>query len=121
MWSEEKSVPEGERKVRAYLGPSGIRHEVDNSLRGPETDYIHLCQFHRPAPATPVEESWEVMMRLKEEGKVRFIGVRNFDVPLLQRCITIAPVQSLQPPYNLLKRGWNPRYFPVAVKTALAS
>lgn len=90
--------------VRTHLGPSSVRSEIENSLRRLKTDHVDLYQFHWPDPLTPVEDSWGVMLKLREEGKVRFIGVSNFDVPLLKRCMAIAPVQSLQPPFNLLKR-----------------
>lgn len=92
------------RKVRIHLGPSSIRKEIENSLRRLKTDHVDLYQFHWPDPATPVEESWQVMVDLKKEGKVKYIGVCNFDVPLLKRCESIAPVQSLQPIFNLLKQ-----------------
>ena len=97
-------VWDGGKKVRVHLGPDSIRTEIENSLRRLNTDYIDLYQFHWPDPLTPVEESWAVMLKMKEEGKVRFVGVSNFDVPLLKRCMALGPVQSLQPPYNLLKR-----------------
>lgn len=84
--------------------PTSIRKEIEESLRRLRTDHVDLYQFHWPDPETPVEESWQVMTELRKEGKVRYIGVCNFDVPLLKRCGLIAPVQSLQPPYSLLKQ-----------------
>ncbi len=92
------------RNVKTHLGPSSIRKEIEDSLRRLKTDYIDLYQFHWPDPETPVEESWHVMTELKKEGKVKYIGVCNFDVPLLKKCGAIAPVQSLQPPYSLIKQ-----------------
>lgn len=106
-------------KVRIHLGPASIRKEIENSLRRLNTDHIDLYQFHWPDPGTPVEESWAVMVRLKEEGKVSFIGVSNFDVPLLKRCMTIAPVQSLQPPYNLLKREVEKQVLPFCLQNGI--
>jgi aryl-alcohol dehydrogenase-like predicted oxidoreductase len=97
VWDDNKNV-------RIHLGPASIRKEIENSLKRLDTDYVDLYQFHWPDPENPVEDSWETMKRLQEEGKVRYIGVCNFDVGLLKRCMAIAPVQSLQPPYNLLKR-----------------
>ncbi len=104
-------------KVRIHLGPASIRKEIENSLRRLNTDHIDLYQFHWPDPDTPVEESWGVMAKLKEEGKVRFIGVSNFDVPLLERCMAIALVQSLQPPYNLLKREVEKEVLPFCLRS----
>ena len=97
-------VWDSRRNVKIHLGPESIRKEIESSLRRLKTDYIDLYQFHWPDPETPVEESWQVMTELKKEGKVRYTGVCNFDVPLLKRCSVIAPVQSLQPPYNLVTR-----------------
>lgn len=91
-------------KVRTHLGPASIRKESEASLRRLGTDYIDLYQFHWPDPHTPVEESWTEMVKLQSEGKVRHIGVCNFGVDLLERCRKIAPVQSLQPIYNMLER-----------------
>ncbi len=90
------------RNVKIHLGPKSVRKEVEDSLKRLRTDYIDLYQFHWPDPETPVEESWQVMAELKKEGKVKYIGVCNFNVPLLSRCASVAPVQSLQPPYSLV-------------------
>lgn len=92
------------RNVKIHLGPSSIRKEIENSLRRLKTDYVDLYQFHWPDPDTPVEESWQVMTELRKEGKARYIGACNFDVPLLKKCGAIEQVQSLQPPYSLLKQ-----------------
>ncbi len=86
------------------LKPESIRMECEDSLRRLQTDHIDLYQIHWPDPETPIEESWTAMARLKNEGKVRFIGVCNYGVEQLERCENIAHVQSLQPIYNLLER-----------------
>lgn len=88
------------------LAPESIRTEVEASLRRLGIDRIDLYQFHWPdAVGTPVEESWGAMVRLLEEGKVRAVGVSNFDVALLDRCEAIRHVDSLQPPFSLIRRG----------------
>ncbi len=84
--------------------PESIRRECEQSLRRLQTEVIDLYQIHWPDPDVPVEDSWGELTRLQEEGKVRYVGVSNFDVPLLARCQQIAPVQSLQPPYSMLYR-----------------
>ena len=91
-------------RVRNDNRPESIFREAEVSLRRLNTDYIDLYQIHWPDPNTPVEDSWEAMLRLQEQGKVRYIGVSNFDVPLLEKCNAIAHVTSLQPPYNLIRR-----------------
>ncbi|MBD3288234.1 aldo/keto reductase, partial [candidate division KSB1 bacterium] len=91
-------------RVNINLKPSSIRREIEDSLRRLDTDYVDLYQFHWPDPKTDVEESWQEMIKLKEEGKVRYVGVSNFDVPLLEKCMEIHHVDSLQPPYSMLER-----------------
>ncbi len=107
------------RKVRTHLGPSSIRKEIENSLRRLKTDHVDLYQFHWPDPQIAVEDSWQVMIDLKKEGKVRYIGVCNFDVQLLERCSLLAPVQSLQPPYSLLKQEVGAEILPYCRKNGI--
>ncbi len=88
------------------LRPGSIRRQLEESLHRLRTDYVDLFQFHWPdtTTGTPVEESWQMMARLQDEGKVRWIGVSNFTVSLMERCEAIRHVDSLQPPYSLLRR-----------------
>jgi aryl-alcohol dehydrogenase-like predicted oxidoreductase len=65
---------------------------------------IDLYQIHWPDPDPEIEEGWETLARLQEEGLVRWIGVSNFSVSQMQRAQRIAPITSLQPPYSLLDR-----------------
>ena len=88
------------------LTPKRIREEMEASLRRLKTEYVDLYQIHWPdnETGTPLEESWSVLASLQDEGKTRFVGVSNFDIPLMQRCERIRHVDSLQPPYSLLRR-----------------
>jgi len=104
------------RKVKIHASPGSIRKEISDSLKRLQTDYIDLYQIHWNDPETSIEDSWGMLVRLKEEGKVRFIGVCNFDVPLLEKCRAISPVQSLQPPYNLLRRKIEKDILPYCLK-----
>lgn len=91
---------------RRVLNPESIRRECEASLRRFGIDRIDLYQFHWPdETGTAVEDSWAEMGRLVEEGKVRLIGVSNFDVGLLARCEAVRHVDSLQPPFSLIRRG----------------
>ena len=92
-------------EIGGSLKAESIRRECEASLRRLQVDVIDLYQIHWPQPDEDIEEGWTEMARLKEEGKVRYIGVSNFDAQQLRRAQKIAPITSLQPPYSLLRRG----------------
>ena len=87
------------------LQPVSIRREVEASLRNLQTDYIDLYQFHDPDPQTPIEESWAAMQSLIQEGKVRYGGLSNHTIDLVERVLAIGPLTSNQHQYNLLHRA----------------
>ena len=91
-------------KISASLKADTVRRECEASLRRLKADVIDLYQVHWPQPEEDIEEGWGAMAKLKEEGKVRWIGVSNFNVSQMERCRKIAPVTSLQPPYSMLAR-----------------
>ncbi len=94
------------REPQKNLQPASIRSEVEASLRRLGVERIDLYQFHWPdETGTPIEESWAELLRLREEGKLRAIGVSNFDVPLLERSQALGHVDSLQPPFSLINRS----------------
>jgi aryl-alcohol dehydrogenase-like predicted oxidoreductase len=85
--------------------PKRVRQECEDSLRRLGSDVIDLYQFHWPDESgTPLEESWDTMRRLVAEGKVRWAGVSNYDVPRLERCEPRGHVQSLQPGFSMIRR-----------------
>ena len=92
--------------VRKVLSADSIRGEVEDSLRRLSVDVIDLYQIHWPPdPDSPeLEEGWSALADLKREGKVRWVGVSNFNVEQLRRAQAIAPVTSLQPRYSLVHR-----------------
>jgi aryl-alcohol dehydrogenase-like predicted oxidoreductase len=99
-------VPDEEGRPHGDLRPESMREQLEDSLRRLKLDVVDLFQIHWPdaETGTPVEESWAMMAKFQDEGKTRFIGVSNFDVGLLERCEPIRHVDSLQPPYSLLRR-----------------
>ena len=100
-WDESDPM----KPSRRTLQPDSIRRECDASLRRLGVERIDLYQFHWPDEGgVPVEDSWDAMVRLVEQGKVRAIGVSNFDVKLLERCEARRHVDSLQPPFSMIKR-----------------
>src|SRR5260370_15975295 len=92
-------------KIGARLKADSVRRECEASLRRLKVDAIDLYQIHWPQPDEEIEEGWTTMARLKEEGKVRWLGVSNFNVPQMERLLKISPITSLQPPYSLLAPG----------------
>ena len=93
---------DGEGYVHRNLKADSIRRECENSLRRLNVDRIDLYQIHWPTE--DLEEGWAEMGRLQKEGKVRWIGVSNFDASQMRRARKIAPITSLQPPYSLIRR-----------------
>ncbi len=94
-----------QRQIKRSLRAPAIRRECEQSLRRLQTETIDLYQIHWPNPDAELEEGWSTLVALKQEGKVRHIGVSNFNTAQLRRAQAIAPVESLQPPYSLLNRG----------------
>jgi aryl-alcohol dehydrogenase-like predicted oxidoreductase len=98
VWDEEGNISN-------VLNKDSIKRECEESLRRLQTDVIDLYQIHWPRPDEDIEEGWSALVELRDEGKVRHIGVSNFDVSQMERVGDIAPVETLQPPYNMLNRG----------------
>ncbi|HLU49536.1 MAG TPA: aldo/keto reductase, partial [Planctomycetota bacterium] len=101
----ELPTPEGGvARIHHNLKPDSIREECEASLRRLRTDHIDLYQIHWPDPIHPLEDSLAELVRLRDEGKVRAIGVSNFSVPELETALSEASIVSDQPQYNLLDR-----------------
>lgn len=102
VWDEKDRMA----MPRRVLKPESIRRECEASLRRLGIERIDLYQFHWPdETGTPIDDSWNTMARLIEEGKVRAGGVSNFDTGLLNACERIHHVNSLQPPFSLINRA----------------
>jgi aryl-alcohol dehydrogenase-like predicted oxidoreductase len=101
------------------LKAASVREECENSLRRLKRDVIDLYQIHWPEPDEDVEEGWSTLADLQKEGKVRWIGVSNFNVNQLQRAQAIAPITSLQPPYSMLVRSVEAEILPYCLKNKI--
>jgi aryl-alcohol dehydrogenase-like predicted oxidoreductase len=100
-WNDAEPMKPAVRDSR----PPRVREECEASLRRLRVERIDLYQFHWPDEVgTPIEDSWGTMLRLVEEGKVRWPGVSNYDVPRLEACEKLGHVQSLQPPFSMIRR-----------------
>jgi aryl-alcohol dehydrogenase-like predicted oxidoreductase len=102
VWDPKNPMADAKR----ILSPESIRRECEDSLRRLKIDRIDLYQFHWPddASGTPVEASWRVMEDLQKQGKVRAIGVSNFGLSGLKKIEPLHHVESLQPPFSLIRR-----------------
>ena len=109
------------RKVYQNHSAASIRKECEDSLRRLRTDIIDLYQMHWPPKdnGPELEEAWRAMSELKTEGKVRWIGVSNFDPSQMERAARIAPVASNQPPYNLIRRKIEEENLPYCLKLGI--
>lgn len=94
-----------DRSIYNSIKADSVRYELENSLRRLGVETIDLYQIHWPNPDPEIEEGWEELARLKEQGKIRWIGVSNFNVEQMKRAQKIAPITSLQPPYSMLRRA----------------
>jgi aryl-alcohol dehydrogenase-like predicted oxidoreductase len=90
-------------EIIASLKRDSIRRECEDSLRRLKLDAIDLYQIHWPNPDADIEEGWSTLAELQREGKVRWIGASNFSVEQMRRAEAISPINSLQPPYSLIR------------------
>jgi aryl-alcohol dehydrogenase-like predicted oxidoreductase len=93
-------------EISPAFSAASIRKECEDSLKRLDISTIDLYQMHWPPQdnGTGLEEAWQTLAALQKEGKVRWIGVSNFDAAQIKRAQKIAPVTSLQPPYSILRR-----------------
>ena len=110
-------------KISQNHSAASIRQECEDSIRRLESDVIDLYQIHWPPRdnGPQLEEAWQAMAALQKEGKVRWIGVSNFDAAQMRRALTIAPVTSNQPPYSIIRRAIEAETLPFCVKQGIGT
>src|SRR5256885_1656251 len=108
-------------KIWKEFSPDSIRRECEDSLRRLQVETIDLYQMHWPPDDNKpgIEEAWQTVAALKAEGKVRWIGVSNFNAAQIQRAEKIAPVTSLQPPYSIIRRQIEAETLPYCEKQGI--
>lgn len=107
VWNEKREIG---KRLKAW----SVREECEASLRRLKADCIDLYQVHWPEPDEDLEEGWSTLAALRKEGKVRWIGVSNFNVAQMKRAAGIAPLTSLQPPYSMVSREAETEILPYA-------
>jgi len=107
--------------VKKVLSSDSIRREVEDSLRRLSVNVIDLYQIHWPPDpdSAELEEGWSMLAQLQQQGKVRWIGVSNFNVPQLRRAQAIASVTSLQPRYSLVHREVEDQLLPYCLREGI--
>jgi aryl-alcohol dehydrogenase-like predicted oxidoreductase len=103
-----------DRSLYNSLSATSLAREVDDSLRRLGVETIDLYQVHWPEPDDEIEEGWETLARLREQGKIRYIGASNFSIEQMRRVQKIAPITSLQPHYSILRRTIEAEILPFA-------
>lgn len=106
-------------KVSRDFSPEGVENALHSSLRKLRTDYIDLYQIHRWDETVPVEKSLEAMLKFRDQGKIRYIGVSNFRVEHLKRALAVAPVVSNQINYNMFMRSAEKELIPFCAEAGV--
>lgn len=109
IWGED-------RQIGKSLKRESILAECEASLRRLQIDTIDLYQIHWPEPDEDIEEGWATLAELQKQGKVRWIGVSNFNAQQLARAQAIAPITSLQPPYSMIQTEIEKEVLPFCAK-----
>lgn len=130
-WGQRESVvvatkcglewDETQQRIRRNSNPERIRYEVDQSLGRLGISCIDLYQIHWPDAKTPFEDSMKTMLDLQKEGKIRAIGLSNFNVGQIRACQSVGTVHSVQPPYNVFEREADKELLPYCQKENIAT
>ena len=107
------------RTIYRSLTSKSVAEELDASLRRLGVETIDLYQIHWPNPEAEIEEGWAEMARQQKAGKVRWIGVSNFNVEQMKRAQAIAPITSLQPPYSMLRPAVETEILPYCLENGI--
>lgn len=110
-----------DRQIFKSLKRDSIMAECEASLRRLQLDVIDLYQIHWPEPDEDVEEGWATLAELRKQGKVRWIGVSNFNAQQLARAQAIAPITSLQPPYSMIQPDIETDILPFCAKHSIGT
>ena len=105
-----------EIEIYKYAGKESIIYECEQSLKRLGTDYIDLYQIHWPDSTTPLEETFEAVVQLMEQGKVRYAGVCNYNAQLMTEAEKTVPLVSNQIPFSMVNRGVEEETIPYCIK-----
>ena len=106
-------------KVSRDYSPEHIDQAVESSLRALDTDYIDLYQLHRPMPQWPIEQTMVHLVRLRDDGKIRYIGISNFSAEETRDALRYGAIHSSQPRYNMLFRDAEESVLPCCLEEGI--
>lgn len=104
--------------IYRYAGKESVIKECEDSLKRLGTDYIDLYQIHWPDATTPIEETFDAVATLIQQGKVRYAGVCNYNTEQMKRADAIVPLASNQIPYSMVNKGIDEETLPYCLETA---
>lgn len=99
--------------------PEHIAQAIENSLKALGTEYIDLYQLHSPELRWPIEQTMEYLLRLRDAGKIRYIGISNFSADQTLQALKSGPIQSSQPVYNMLFRDAETSVLPCCLENGI--
>lgn len=121
LFSERVGINGETVKIYRDGRPKQLMEECEQSLMRMQVDVIDLYQLHWPDPVVPIEESISALVKLKEQGKIRAIGVSNYDVTQLKQALGVTALASVQPPYSILRRGIEADLLPFCVENNIGT
>ena len=104
------------KSLRKQADRESILQEIDLSLQRLQTDYVDLYQVHWPDENTPIKETIDTLLDIQKSGKIRYIGVSNYSVEMMEECLTYGQIVSLQPMYNMLERDIEQEILPYCLE-----
>ncbi|MGC9326303.1 MAG: aldo/keto reductase [Candidatus Hinthialibacter sp.] len=123
VWDTDKGTfhyPEFDKKLHCYLGRESVKTEVEQSLKRLNIDCIDLMQTHWQDKTTPIEETMSALLELKEEGKIRAIGVSNASTAQMEEYRRVGPLDVDQERYNMIDRQCEEENLPYCQKNNIA-
>ncbi len=114
VWNKEATG------VHIDLSERHIRSAIDNSLKRLKTDYVDIYQLHEMDSKVPIEETGLALRKLLDLGKIRYVGVSNFDISAINQLREIVPVISTQSEYSLIKRSIESDIIPFCDKNKIS-
>ena len=106
-------------KLSGDHSPEHIKQAIENSLTSLGTDYVDLYQLHSPNPRWPIQGTMDELLKLQEQGKIRYIGVSNFSGEQHREAAAHGPINSSQPRYNMLFRGAEDSVLPACIELGI--